>query len=205
MWNDLSIWQVLPVVAAFVTIIVTICLYILGQKKKELGYEILENLSLVSVEEDVKDRIELYFDKKKVSDVSLILFRVINTGNIPITKNDFEKPIVVSFGDNARILEISTEKTEPQNLEVEFKLKESSMEIDPALFNPKDYVIFKVLAGQCEGVNMITRIVGVKEIKDITYRRELYRDFVEGLMLGRLSGAEMALELMKITLGRRKK
>ena len=205
MWNDPSIWQVLPVVAAFVTIIVTICLHILGKKRKELGYEILENFSLVNVEEDVKDRIELYFDKKKVSDVSLILFRVINTGNIPITKNDFEKPIAVSFGDSARILEISTEKTEPQNLEIEFKPKENSMEIDPALFNPKDYVTFKVLVGQCEGVNMITRIVGVKEIKDITYKREQYKDFMEGLMLGYPSWVEIAFELMKINLGRRKK
>jgi hypothetical protein len=60
-------------------------------------------------------------------------------------------------------------------------LRNNNMEILPALLNPNDSVTFRLLITQFSHVEINTHIVGVKKIKDLTYRRELYKSFLEGV------------------------
>jgi hypothetical protein len=181
MWDDPLTWQVTSAIAGVLAVILTILIIAMSRKTKELGYEIMENLPLIKIQRGVEDRIELLFDKKRVTDVSLVLFRIINSGKIPIIRDDFDKPIAITFGDSAKVLEASIEKEEPPNLEVKYSLRNNNMEILPALLNPNDSVTFRLLITQFSHVEINTHIVGVKKIKDLTYRRELYKSFLEGV------------------------
>ncbi|GAB6076464.1 hypothetical protein [Desulfurobacterium crinifex] len=123
MWNNPLTWQILTAVIGGITIILGISQVILIRKKKELCYELLQNIPLIKIDSNVKNRIEIFFDGKNVSDVSLILFRIINSGNVPITRDDIIKPIIVNFGDNSKILELSIERKKPPNIEMDIITK----------------------------------------------------------------------------------
>jgi hypothetical protein len=176
-------WPILSVIVAIIALVATITIYLLNKKKKAIGYEIVQNLQLISIKGDVRERVELFFDKKKISDVSLVLFRIFNLGDIPIVQTDVLKPITVHFGEGAKILEATIESISPSNLDVHFSIKENSLEISTPLLNSKESMTFKMLISQYSYIKIDARIVGITEFKDVTYKRETYENIRESILM----------------------
>ena len=76
MWNDILTWQIISVIIMVLALIVAI-ITIFTRKRKKLGYEKIEEISLVSIKKEYSGRIEILFDGKKADDVSLILFKIV--------------------------------------------------------------------------------------------------------------------------------
>lgn len=89
---------VATVVFGIVAVIVTFVIYRLQQNRKEyLTYEIVSATPVVSVAKPYAGRIKVLWDDKPMSDVSLVVVRLTNTGNKEILAVDFEGPVTVTF------------------------------------------------------------------------------------------------------------
>ena len=177
-WNDVIIWQILSVFFSILLVVLTIPLILISRKKKEFIFYILEDLSLIKNNHNGIEKINIISNNEKIDNVSLVVFMIRNYGNVPILEEDFKKPIIISLGDNAKIINLVIEPN-PSDMDVKMSQKENYIELFPTLFNRNDEILFKVLINNFKNLTVTTRIVGVKKIRDFTEKRELARRLIE--------------------------
>jgi TRAP-type C4-dicarboxylate transport system permease small subunit len=136
------------------------------RNRKRLSYDILSSVLLISAEEEIRDKVEIRFEGQPVKNVHLVVIKLINDGYVPIKKDDFEKPIRLIFS-KAKILTAEKVKFNPDNLTTDIQYGEDWLEIEPALFNRKDYVQFKVLLTESTQMRIDARVVGVSRIRQV--------------------------------------
>ena len=170
------LWQFIGAALTLMTIIVAILLYWLQRRRKALSYEIVTSTPLLSVEEEIKGRVQILFDNKPIKDVHLIVVRIINSGNLPIVSADYEFPVSLSFGENSQILSCEVSETNPNSLQVTFNnIENTKVVLTPVLLNSGDAIALKMLVSQFEDRIFINgRIVGVKNIQKFVEGRIPY-------------------------------
>jgi hypothetical protein len=154
---------------------VTITLWILNLRRKELTYEILSDTPLVSVREEVKDQVQIIFKGEAVHDVHLVQIRLTNSGNVPIRIADYEGRLSVKVPPPARILSAEVEDTHPAHLERRPDNGETSLieemtannvALRPVLLNHKDWLTIKLLVTKpTDGIMISGHIEGIHEVK----------------------------------------
>src|ERR1051325_4226343 len=122
-------WQF--IVMVFLTIIVgaatIIFPWLLTRSKKELSYRILTNASIVNIREEYQRRIEIRFLSRRVQNVHLIIFKLVNSGHKAVRPEDYAEPITFRFGGQSRILSAELTETYPPEIKVSEVLKESEV------------------------------------------------------------------------------
>ncbi len=160
------LWQFIgATILGLIAILVTIYLFWLQQKRKQITYDLVFNDQLLKVYDGVKDNLEILFKGSKVDGLHLVVIRLSNSGNVPILQSDFTAPVIFSLGPTANIVEAQVIETSPPNLQVNLDVMSPNIAINPILLNPGDFIDIKVLATKCESVNAQCRIVGVKQIQ----------------------------------------
>ena len=199
-----SIWQFGGFVLALVAIGVSIFIYLKSRHRKELSYEIISNTSLVSIDDSddvVTGRIEILFEGHSVENVNLAITRLVNSGNVPIVKDDYDSPIKFEFGVEAEIFSVKVIQSKPENLmptmfvhyaspHIKLKSLKGPIEIEPLLLNSKDEFTFKVLGSNIGKISAGGRIVGVKEIKLLEINRNV--SDLDSIILSSLEGIPWA-------------
>jgi hypothetical protein len=150
------------------------------QKQKKLSCEILGRVFLVGMYEEAREKLEIVYEGQRVGgDVYLIVLRVVNTGNVPITADDYEEGLEIDFGAGAQVLVAQVLRAYPVALgdwQAQPVLTEvgNRVEVQPVLLNSGDWFTMQVLVGEFdEGeVELHGRIVGVKEIELVKGRHE---------------------------------
>jgi hypothetical protein len=173
-----------PVIVGSVTIVVTLfgLLYFeWWRNRRRLSYDVIISFDLVSADTAIRDKVEIKFDGVPVEYVRAFVLKVINDGFQPIKKAEFEKPIRFVFEHN-RIITAEKVEFHPENLGTLISYGDNWVEIEPALFNRKDLVEFKVLLDGYHrpDLKVDARIEGVVNLTHI--RR------VPGLFLGLVCG-----------------
>jgi hypothetical protein len=153
---------------ALVTIVVTIVIYMRQRQRKKVSYTVLSSVPLLSVKEEIKGNLQILFNGKPIQQVQLVEVKIINSGNIPIQKTDYEHPISLSFGKTAQILSAEVKEKIPRNIDATIGIKEGKIILEPTLLNGGDSVILKMLVTMFEKVIVDGRIAGVKEIREFT-------------------------------------
>jgi hypothetical protein len=176
-------WKVVIATLAFIVALITLVYFQWWRNRKRLSYEILSNAVLVSAEGEIRDSVEIRFAGQPVTNVRLIIIKLINDGYIPIKKDDFEKPIRFIFSE-ATILTAEKVKFNPENLGVEIHHHNDWLEITPALFNRKDYAQFKVLLSGYTGMKVDTRIVGVQKVGQVSNFLSIQEILITVVLLG---------------------
>lgn len=158
---------ILTIVGIAVAIVIPIIIFFLERRKKSLSYEILTNTSLLTFDDEIEGKIRISYENTPVQKVHLLIFRIVNDGNLSITPSDFETRLTFDFGENTKVLSVEIIDTEPENLKPEFFLHWGrEIQILPLLFNSKDSIKFKLLLAQFEGeIKVDARINGVREVK----------------------------------------
>ena len=160
-----SIEILLGFLAVIVAIAVPLIIYYLQKSKKQLSYEIISNTQLVGVENEIKDRITILYDEKKVVNVHLISIRFVNDGNQPISVDDFAMPINVKLGSGTNILTCEVLEQSPNELNASIIKMEDSVKIQPLLLNSNDNFTLNILLNDYdESLYITTRIKGIKSI-----------------------------------------
>lgn len=214
------IWQFIGAALAALAIALTVVIALVQARKKELGYEILSNTRLVSIKKEFRDQIQILYDGDLVSNVSLVLIKIRNTGNVPIKADDFvETAFGMSLGGGAQVLTADVIDRDPYNLPVILKIgyldknnvfvervKGNSIFIEPLLLNPRrwllsndgDYFTIRALAvGPEELPEVIGRIVGMKKVKQVK-RDSFWGGVFYGLMTG-MTVATLYLTYLSLT------
>lgn len=130
------------------------------RQTKKLSYEIMLNTSLIDVNSQVKDEIELYYDNKKVNNPHLIIIRFINDGNQPISVSDFENMIKIIFSEQTKIIQCDSSNS--ANLKLNYTIESNTITIDPLLINSNENFTFKlIIDGQHSNFRINDRIKGI--------------------------------------------
>lgn len=103
---------------------------------------------------------------KTVDDPHLVVLRFINTGNKPITPDDFKTPVKVQFSDSCKVLFAERIASKPPDLTPEVVPESHGATLKSSLFNPGDWVDIKLLVDGVPSERNITgRLIGVSELR----------------------------------------
>ncbi len=177
--TDWGFWGVIvTAIIGLITISIAIIAIIKSQKRKSLSYEIITETKLITIHEEAKERLEILFDGKPVKDVSLLVFKIINDGNIPITSTDFEVPLTLVFDEKAEILSSEIIETSEDSLKPKISHTKNKISFSPTLLNAKDdFQVKSLILGYENEFTIDTRIVGVKSVSKTRYRFN-FREFI---------------------------
>ena len=173
MWEMLRdpVWQgigaVIGVAGIVSTIILGVVLYRLQRRRKELGYRVLSQTRVVSVEAELAERVQVLYEGRLVSDVHLVVVEIVNWGNQPIVAQDYEHPLGFHTGETSRILTAELTESEPDGLPASPTISQTrhTVTVDPLLLNPGDTFKVRILVSDFGGtVEVATRIEGVKKV-----------------------------------------
>lgn len=164
-------------IATCCAIAVTITLWLLNLRKKELAYEILSDTPLVSVKEEVKDKVQITLDNQPVHDVHLVQVKIVNSGNVSIRSADYEGRLTITAPEGSRVLMADVQETHPPHLEKRTLAEEAvsslidkvdghEVTLKPVLLNHGDSITVKMLVSKVSGsLNVVGHIEGIREVR----------------------------------------
>ena len=155
---------VITAIAAATPLIV----YILQRQRKALAYDILSVSPLLTGNE-LQGKVTIQFNhRREVQNIYLLIIKLINSGNFPITASDFEGPIKILFGKDDEILSGEITEKNPSNLDPKLDVTPDKLVLDPLLLNSGDYIIIKTLLTSYSGKIQINgRIAGVTDFQKV--------------------------------------
>ena len=137
------------------------------RNKKELSIDKISWNPILSISEEDKGDIVITYKNEIMNDLNLIVGKLTNTGNLPITTNDFETPIEFDFGPNAKIISNEIIETYPPKMDVETFIKTNKFYISPLLLNKDDSITIKFLiTDPSPHISINSRIIGVQKVKE---------------------------------------
>jgi hypothetical protein len=152
-------------------------LWFINFRRKQLSYEILSNTPLISVQDELKGKIRILFADQPVSDVHLVLVKIVNSGDIAIRSADYEGRLAVLLDPEVQILMAEIAEMNPRNLDWRTKsndgpqplidrFERNAVMLRPVLLNKRDYVIVKMLVSHLsKNISIEGHIEGITEIK----------------------------------------
>lgn len=165
------IWQFVGVLVGCTCGLIPILLsivFFVAQQYKSLAYEILAETDLVTVKDELKDKLQILFEKVTVRNVSLLIIKIVNNGSVPIASTDFERPLKLLFKESSRVLDAQTVEVKPDSLRPQLGHQENQITLEPLLLNSGDYITIKAVVEQYQSPLEVTaRIIGVKSINQI--------------------------------------
>jgi len=140
------------------------------RKRPALGKEIEQSISVLRPEAETTPELILTYAGEAVWDAHMIVMKIKNTGNTPISVDDFEKSIIISTG-GVDVLDAEVIDKTPDDLNPEVRTGNDDIEIIPLLLNPNDQFRLKILLRQPPNKLMVrSRIKTIKEITEIKDR-----------------------------------
>jgi hypothetical protein len=139
------------------------------RNRKRMSYEINSDIQLISTQEELEGKVEIRYEGRPVKDVHLLVIRLINDGYQSIKKDDFEKEVKFVF-PGATILTAKRIKFQPENISTQLTYRDNWLTVDPALFNRKDHIQFKLILTGYKNMEIDARIVGVSAIGKVRSR-----------------------------------
>lgn len=167
------LWQFAGVIIAIVTVAVLIFLSIHERNRKSIEYNMISSTPVLSISEGVEGKLKILFDEREVNQVQLIVIGVTNTGNVPITEDDYSHPIAISFG-KGKLLTVELMEKDPDDLDVLPVNQNDMVVINKVLLNQGDSFTLRALVAQFEDVVEVKgRIAGVQKIEQHVEPRNL--------------------------------
>jgi hypothetical protein len=108
----------LAVGVAALAILVTVAVYFAERQRKQISYEILENIPLLTIAEENLGELELMFRRVVVKNSRFFIAQLSNSGNVPIQPSDYEAAISINFGQGPQVLSAAITRRVPTNLSV---------------------------------------------------------------------------------------
>lgn len=153
-------------IASTAALALTAILFLMTRKRKSLSYEIVATYPLISIDDEIRGRLQILLDKEPVENVHLLLLRFVNDGNVPIAASEYERPLAVKFQPKSNILSAEHVGARPFDLAPPVKIEDSNVIFEPVLMNGGDSFTTKVLIGQYSGgFDVDARILGVKRVQ----------------------------------------
>ena len=88
------------------------------KSRKALEVQLLNLTKIIDPAEKL-EKLEIRYAGELIPSLSRVTFSIVNTGRTPIEGSHFVSPVTITFSDKARLLEVKTERREPENLDVQ--------------------------------------------------------------------------------------
>jgi len=163
--------------ATITGIIVSIILWILNLKRKEMTYEVVSDTPVVTLGKAAPhEDLHITFHGQAVRDLHLILLRISNAGHVPIKPDEYADKLTITIPGDGKILHADIAETMPSNLapppapgavsDLIEAANERQVVLRPFLLNGKDYIVVKVLVCNPGAPLVVSgHIVGINEIR----------------------------------------
>ena len=115
-------WQFIGAIAAVFALGATFLVFIFQKSKKLLGFEIISITPLLTTKESFQGKLIINYDNRIVSNVIILILKIYNVGNVPITSKDYEEPLSIYLGQFTNILSAEIEDKIPENIKISIKL-----------------------------------------------------------------------------------
>jgi hypothetical protein len=125
------------------------------------------------VRDTARGRLTVLFGDREVSSVALITVTLVNTGNQPIRREDFDGPLRIRYGESVEVLDAEISSVEPPGLRPALSVSDADsgsrpwVEIAPLLLNRHDSLSVEAIVnghdGSIDSVSVEGRIAGVAE------------------------------------------
>lgn len=136
--------------------------------RKNLLYDVISSTPIVSVDQEKETPIKVYYDGMQVTNVYTTIIKITNIGS-PLPSGDYESPLTIYMGPDARIFSIEVREKFPSDLEVSCTIQEKIFNIEPLLLNTGDFFSIKVVGTNFgEEISAKARIIGVRKIMNAT-------------------------------------
>ena len=155
------------VVTAFTAVVIGLPQIWMARKpRKSLKILAVSKVPLVQVDDRFKDELKVLFRDKEIRDATSIVLRIYNSGQVPITANDFDRPIAFKFSDDSTTINTRVVRTSPDNIFPQVHAQGNRIEIDPLLINRGDLIEFSTIVSSFDGsISVDGRIVDIKTIE----------------------------------------
>ena len=129
-------WRTIGLLISLLGIVIPIALYMFQVKHKRLSYEVVSITTLVPGGK-VQD-FEIKMFGRTLKNAEFHTLRIINDGDIPITRAEYDDNIEIKFSDDAEFLNVEVTKTVPEILEIQTAYDKDLVNVKPVLLNPGD-------------------------------------------------------------------
>ena len=161
--------MLIPVILGIIAIVLPIAL----EEEKHLSLEVIENKALISVDQKIREEINISYNDKVVERLFLLSVKFVNDGDFGINgKTDIIENIEISLReDNCKILGEPEIIENPSNIKLAFypAMDQKTVKFDFDLMNPNDYFLMDILytanALACLKDPLHAKIVDIKDIE----------------------------------------
>jgi len=154
--------------------IIALWIYQRQRSKKVISYQIISDAPVLSIDQALENRVKIELDGNPVKEVTLVVFKVSNTGSTAVDDKDYKEPLTFTFSIR-KVISSEIVETEPEDLIDEPSRKifiplptpgEDFVEFPKFLLNPKQSVTFSVLLdGAKDEISKKGRIIDGNIIK----------------------------------------
>lgn len=178
------------IAAAVGGIIVPVIIFVLQGQRKELTYEVGSESRIVDLQDPLLAQVEVSYGGKKLSRLVSFSIRITNSGNVPISRPDFDRHAILAFGGHATILQAQVLDQSPPNLNPIFENRGNHLLIAPPLLNPEDrFTIQAFVTGESNSPTLDARILGINKPnklpgpEELRWRKVAVKGAIAALML----------------------
>lgn len=134
-----------PIVASAIFFLLGIPASYFILTKKNLRCVVIPQISMIDIAKNIEKNTEVYYNGKKVKNISSYTVKIINSGFSAITKKHVREAIQILFENNLNILEhkIIDTNTSKNNFKITNKKNISKIEFN--LLNRKEYVVIQYI------------------------------------------------------------
>lgn len=116
--------------------------------------------------------IEIRVNGTPVQNIEYMALTFVNTGGIPLVKDDFVEALWLHFGENSQLFSINITNKHPENLDIDYikvgertpEKRSDSIEFAPTLINPGESFTIEITGSNLETPKPGGRIVGLSSI-----------------------------------------
>jgi hypothetical protein len=159
----------IPVILGIIGILLPIAL----EEGKHISLEVIENKALISVDQKIREEINISYNDKVVETLFLLTVKFVNDGDFGINgKTDIVESIEISLrGDNCKIIGEPEILENPSDIKLAFypAMDQKTVKFDFDLMNPNDYfrmdILYTANALACLKDPLHAKIVDIKDIE----------------------------------------
>ena len=136
----MDIIDLIAAFAAVFAVILSIVTFIKTYKYRRLQF-VISCFSVIDVESAIADKIEIYYNKNIVSNLSMVKVNVKNSGKLAIRKEDVVSPTEIVFNEKTKVIDWKVAATEPPNINISLERLDdepNKIRFNFGLLNPGD-------------------------------------------------------------------
>ncbi|MEO8608334.1 MAG: hypothetical protein ABI690_10650 [Chloroflexota bacterium] len=122
---------------------------------------------LVTVQDNLQSqgKIEILFDGQVAENVQFMTATFTNTGNVPLSADDFNVPMSLKLLDKTKIFSAAITRKQPENLVINYHIEGTSVVFEPTLINAGESFTVQIVGSSIPVKPSVGgRIVGLSSI-----------------------------------------